>query len=447
MVGRILRHFFIRPSACTLSSFVALAIGISTTSFVFISCSSNPIIDYPEHSERRVRPFRFRHNLHVVKDFEQPAKTVGPDRMLFLLDRSLALFELGKYRDSNKMLWQAEKLSNITRFDTKDKLRSTSTRNTQRKFYHGDPHESIMVSVFHSLNYAFLQRDEDAIHEVRRALHKIRRLNLEGDQRYPIDFFYNYFSGILYERQKLWQEAYVDYKRAAELNPNSISLQRDLVRLAARLDSDIDLAKWRGSFGLTEQDVLESYRANSRFGSVVILYQNGFHAVKRPHEQYRELPIYKPAENQYVSAQVYVNDKVIGEVDRALDIDALAFTDSARREALYEKDKSRGFPSRRNKKSYDVRKHPGYDKSSVKAVERQTEYLEADLRRWTTLPQSLHIYRAHLPPGNHRIMLRLKKRNGRWGPIRDLGEVVIRFPGDIQLISYRSFNESAGNVR
>ncbi len=433
-----------------MSKPVRSSIFLSIFSAALLSaCATNPtdLVDYPEHTEIQVRPFRYRHFQHIAQNFRKPSETIGPDRLVFLLDRSLALYELGKYRESNKVLWEAEKLIKISRFDTADKLRAQSVRNIQRKFYHGDPHEAAMLSVYHSLNYAFIGREEDAIHEARRASHKLERINQDGGASYPLDAFYYYLPAIMYERQGLWKEAYVDYKRAYAKMPNSKSLQRDLLRTAAKLNSDIDVAKWRGVFGLSGRDVLESYRSLRDFGSIVIVYQNGFHSVKQPHEKYRELPVYKSAENQYVSAQVYVNDKIVAVTDRVLDIDALAFTDSERREQIYEKDKALGFPTRRKKKEYDSKRRVGYQSSGVSSVERLTEYLEADLRRWTTLPRDLQMARVNVPPGIHRVMLRLRRKNGRWGPIRDLGEVVVRRPGDIVLRSYRSFNEAAGNVR
>ncbi len=78
-----------------------------------------------------------------------------------------------------------------------------------------------------------------------------------------------------------------------------------------------------------------------------------------------------------------------------------------------------GFPLRRKKKVYDMKKRSGYQDSGVRSVKRQTEFLQADLRRWTTLPQNLQMARLYVPPGVHRVMLRLKRRDGRWGPIHD----------------------------
>ncbi len=405
-------------------------------------CASNVVeqIDFPLHTEKRVRPFHHRQFQRIANEFKDPAKTIGPDRMVFLFDRAMALFELGLYRDSNEMLWEAERLSKISRFDTLNKLRSTSVRNQQRKFYHGDPHESPMVSVYHSLNYAFLQRDKDAINESRRALHKLVRLNQEGEGQYPIDGFYNYFAGILYERQGLWEEAYVDYKRAHKKLPNSKFLQMDLVRVAVKLESDIDIVTWSRRFDFHERDIIEAYRSLRDFGSIVVIYQNGLHAVKQSHQEYKELPVYASAENRYVGAHVYLNDKIVMQTNQILDVDALAFVDSERREKRYNSDRRQGFPLRRKKKVYDMKKRSGYQDSGVRSVKRQTEFLQADLRRWTTLPQNLQMARLYVPPGVHRVMLRLKRRDGRWGPIHDLGEVIVTKPGEVKLVSHRSFN-------
>lgn len=428
------------------ASLLLLAFSVHMTSCS--STGSNKIL-YPTYTEAQAQPFRFGQYEKVAQSFAEPAKTTGPDRLLFLLDRSLALFEQAKYLESLNELRDAEKLLQIQNYDAQAELRATSIRNTQRKLYRGDPHESVLLSVYQSLNYAFLGNEEAAIHEIRRGAHKLGRLNTEkkDNYSYTVDAFFHYWAAVLYERQGLWQEAYVDYKRATQGMASAKFLQNDLLRMAAKLDSDTDIARWRGAYGLQELDVLEAYRSLRDYGSVVVLWQNGFHAAKKPHPEFSELPIYEAVENQDVRAKLYVDGKEVGFSAEALNLDNLAFTDSARREALYQSDKAKGFPLRRQKKILNAKRRAGYRDGGADSVDRQTEFLTADLRRWTTLPQSFHLLRANLPVGAHRIYLRLQHKNGRWGPIRDLGEVQIQKAGDVRLLSYHSFNDSAGNKR
>jgi hypothetical protein len=66
---------------------------------------------------------------------------------------------------------------------------------------------------------------------------------------------------------------------------------------------------------------------------------------------------------------------------------------------------------------------------------------QADLRSWLTLPKEFQAVRAQVAPGRYRATLKLENESGALEGEKDLGQVEVRRPGEISLLSYRSLND------
>ena len=139
-------------------------------------------------------------------------------RVLYGMDRGMTLQLAGEYERSNEVLEQAE--------DELDRLYTRSVRTESLAFvtndnslpYEGEPYEQVMINVLKALNYASLNRWQDALVEARRIDH---RLNVLADRTkdkaaYHDDGFARYLSGILYESAGDLNNAFIAYRKAYE---------------------------------------------------------------------------------------------------------------------------------------------------------------------------------------------------------------------------------------
>jgi hypothetical protein len=115
--------------------------------------------------------------------------------------------------------------------------------------YQGDPHELVMLHTLAMLNFSFLGQTDEALVEARAANSLMEGLKASGKVQVE-DPLNRYFSAKLYERVGLWDDAYIDLKRARqafhELEPISkvhepSFLGGDLKRLAGKAGRKDDL--------------------------------------------------------------------------------------------------------------------------------------------------------------------------------------------------------------
>ena len=92
----------------------------------------------------------------------------------------------------------------------------------------------------------------------------------------------------MYQSSKQYDDAYIDYKKALEIQPNNIYLQRDVLRLAKKQGFDQDLSELKKRFG-------EAANIPSEQGEVVILFEQGL--VPKQHEFKLRLPIFTSGGN------------------------------------------------------------------------------------------------------------------------------------------------------
>lgn len=188
---------------------------------------------------------------------EQPAQAVqiiqaakeeyGPkSQLLFLMDQGMVLHLAGQYAESNAVLEEAHLL--IEDLYTK-RLRDEASAllvNEARQPYEGAPHEHVMVNVVKALNYAALQKWDEALVEARRIDHRLNVLSDKGEGKdtYHEDPFARYLVGLLYEIAGDFNNAYVGYRKAEQIYqegqtwirvPVPDVLKSDLIRTANRL--------------------------------------------------------------------------------------------------------------------------------------------------------------------------------------------------------------------
>ncbi|HET7909722.1 MAG TPA: hypothetical protein VFL19_03350 [Nitrospira sp.] len=222
----------------------------------------------------------------------------GPkSRVLYGMDRGMTLQLAGDYQQSNEVLEQAE--------EEVDRLYTRSIRTESLAFmtndntlpYEGEPYEQVMINVLKALNYASLNRWQDALVEARRIDH---RLNVLADRTkdkaaYRDDGFARYLSGILYESAGDVNNAFIAYRKAYETFDASrawsgtgvpAQLRADLLRTADALQLSQEFADYRKLFPDT---TWTSIQEQQHLAQVLVISYNG--RAPRKEDQFVDLPI------------------------------------------------------------------------------------------------------------------------------------------------------------
>lgn len=218
-------------------------------------------------------------------------------RVLYGMDRGMTLQLAGEYQQSNEVLEQAE--------EEVDRLYTRSLRTESLAFmtndnslpYEGEPYEQVMINVLKALNYACLNRWEDALVEARRIDHRLNVLTdrTKDKAAYRDDGFARYLSGILYESVGDLNNAFIAYRKAYETFEASRAwlrtgvpsqLRADLLRTAEALHLSQEFSEYERLFPDT---VWKSSEEQRQLAQVLVISYNG--RAPRKEDQFLDLPI------------------------------------------------------------------------------------------------------------------------------------------------------------
>lgn len=231
----------------------------------------------------------------VIRKAEEEYGTKS--RVLYGMDRGMTLQLAGDYQQSNEVLEQAE--------EEVDRLYTRSIRTESLAFmtndnslpYEGEPYEQVMINVLKALNYACLNRWEDALVEARRIDHRLNVLTdrTKDKAAYRDDGFARYLSGILYESSGDLNNAFIAYRKAYETFEASRAwsktgvpsqLRADLLRTADALHLSQEFTDYQRLFPET---VWQSVEEQRQLAQVLVISYNG--RAPRKEDQFLDLPI------------------------------------------------------------------------------------------------------------------------------------------------------------
>ncbi|MFP2929681.1 COG3014 family protein [Pyxidicoccus sp. 3LG] len=157
---------------------------------------------------------------------------VEKDRLLVMLDKGMVLHAAGRWAESNAVLEEAERLSEMLDGVSVSEEAGALLTNERQRAYRGEDFEKLMISVLQALNYAELGEDESAMVEVRQVNERLEKMVTDEKKPYEQLAIARYLGGIIREDQRDWDSAYIDYAKAYELEPRLGDLVEPLLRLA-----------------------------------------------------------------------------------------------------------------------------------------------------------------------------------------------------------------------
>ncbi len=311
--------------------------------------------------------------------------------------------------------------------------------------YTGEGYERVFVHQFQAMNYLMAHNLEAAMVEVRRAnqeqQYELERFEDEvadaeenareqmGKNDGFMDSFASlqvvagqvknsfqnaytfYVSGVLFEATGKPNDAYIDYKKALEVFPDNVYVQRDVLRLAQTLGMREDYERFSKKFGNADSPL----KADE--GEIVLLFEHGFAPVKTDvninliiDHGVRSIafPTYTGQWRAPSLLNVSISDgalvgKTIGETSPIVSVQALAAKALVERLPGMMVRQVLRIVAKAKAREQGGKLLGDFGALAIDVFNVVTE--QADRRSWLTLPHDAQILRSSLPEGQYQLQL------------------------------------------
>ena len=346
--------------------------------------------------------------------------------------------------------------------------------------YAGEEFERVFIHYYRSLNYRYLSDPQAVLVEARKAnecLANYVRLS-DTELSYRNDAFIQYVTGLLYEAENEWNDAYVSYRlaeRGYEAYAEAFGtraprqLGRDLSRAAYVLGFDDDMAILAERYGLENAEI-----TGKRSTEAIVFVESGMIARKREmdisipiteadnskqiqvtsrralqryhhsHGRYHghrvkywlklAMPYYEPRVSRVWNVRVSAGGRAV-TAELVEDLDAIARRNLEDKEdTILLRTIARGLAKYSATKA--AKKESSFLGALVNLFGVSTE--AADTRSWLTLPARIHLARLPVEPGTVDLLVELL--DGRGSPMEaQLFPALEVAAGQKLVLSHRSF--------
>ena len=166
---------------------------------------------YMSHSLKRLEKGDYEGALGKL---EKPdSKT---NKLLYYLEKGLILHYQGQYEASNLEFERAERLSDVLYTRSVSREVAALLSNDSVIAYRGEEFELALVHYYRAMNYQRLGDRQAALVECRKANLKLEDYAQKAEYKlsYKNDAFLQYMTGLFYEAEGEWNDAYISYKDA-----------------------------------------------------------------------------------------------------------------------------------------------------------------------------------------------------------------------------------------
>ncbi len=349
-----------------------------------------------EKSREEIRAGQFDSAIDQLKLL---AEKENDDQLVYLLDYGVALQLAGKYKESADAFNKADKLSEVQDYHSISRIAGSLVLNEEMVQYKGEDYEKVLINAENAVNYIMLKDPDAALVEVRRLNEKLYKYKTEAKKDLGQNFFAVYLSALIWEGNQNYDDAYIAFEDAYKIKPNFEWIGKDLIRAAKKARRDDSYKKWKKEFPNVVEDK-NWYDKN--FGELVVIYQQGWGPRKNFHPASHRVPKLYPSSSWTHRIKVNVDQSQTVSSYEAFDV-----TDQAMKTLNDQYD------------ALIAKRVGGVVAKAVVADQiRQKNALlgdltwialnvadRADLRHWSTLPESFQVARLYLPAGKHKFSI------------------------------------------
>lgn len=371
--------------------------------FIFTGCAS---YQSKVHKARSLLPAS---PSVAASQLKEKANKKSPDQLVYLLDYATALQAAGDFEKSSNAFDKAFYLSDQKDYISVSKQIGSVLVTQGLVQYSGKPFEKDLITIMSAINYLSMNRPDKARVEIKRAYD---RVNITGSKNSALGFL----AGLVWETLGEYDSALISYKEAYESGYRFQDLVGSMKRVAAITGANLS------TMGLSVRKT-----DKSKPSEVIFIYAQGWVPRLRYDLQFRSLPrmvgVFSKAKSASISSgSVFKRTKRFYSVTKS-------FAENFKKELA-------GAAAKRTF-SYVVKEGAAHTVSKEdKALGQILRVLLhssdwADLRHWSTLPESLQVARLELEPGQHEVTMRAG------GVLRK--ETISLLPGQKKFIFMRGF--------
>ena len=366
----------------------------------------------------------------AVELLEPLAKKQNDDQLVYLLDYATALQKAGRYQESADAYGDAAKIADIQDYHSVSRSAAALLLSEEMVQYKGDDYEKVLIHAMNSVNYLELGKLDEALVEVRQLNTMLHKFKVEAKKPYEQNAFAYYISAVIWEANRDYDDAYIAYKSVYDVAPNYAPLREDLVRSSLLAQRPEETLKWRAAFPEVK---IKPEWSNKALGEVILVYEQGWGPRKYPQPENPRFPMLIPMTSITQTALMTIDDRAARSTSIFNVNDAAMKTmndDYVRLVAS----RVVGIGVKAVVASQIGQRNKGLGAVAFLAMSLSDR---ADVRQWSTLPQTFQIARLTVKPGKYKVRL----DGADWGnnPSREISEreVVVK-PGRKAFISWRT---------
>ena len=406
--------------------------------FSFLGCAS-----YLKQADQTKDYLRAGQYDAALNELKTKAESPGKDQLMYLLDYATTLQIKGDYKASAQAFQAADKLVDENDYHSVTQVLGATLGSEEMIQYKGESYEKFLINSLNAINYLMLGDYYNALVECRRINNKISAFKMEGRDPYELSSFARYLAAIIWEADKKYDDAYLEYEGAYKLDSSIPFIQTDLIR-SAQLSQKYDLVKkWKKEFDYKDLGSELNPVKDKSLGELVVIYQQGFGARKVPRYDSPRFPMLRTEYSQTAAAQVEVmtiegdsqTSKAITKTRVIYDIDSMAIKTLDKDYAALVARRIGGVVAKAVVSDQIRQKNQLLGNLAWIAMNVSDR---ADLRQWSTLPAKIQMSRIYLKPGSYKVRIKsLNFNDSETGDHELVTDVIIK-PGQKAFVNYRS---------
>lgn len=378
--------------------------------FLFILCLAG-CASFLSQSEETKSLLRQGQTSQALAALKEKSETEGKNQLMYTLDYAMALQIAGDYQASAKAFIKADQLLEEKDYHSVSQVVGATLGAEEMIQYKGESYEKFLINSMNAINYLMLGDYDAALVECRRINSKISSFKMEGREAYELSPFASYLSALIWESQKKYDDAYIEYDAAYKLDPTIAGIGGDLIRSARLAGRDQALEKWKKEFK-NDRNALNEESNGRKNGEVIVIFQQGFGAKKVPRYDEPRFPRLQTEFLKTVVAQVEITS-----IDAS---NEKKYTQINKTRVVYDIDRMAMLTLDKDTNSLIARRIGGLAAKAVVSdqIRQKNELLgsvawiamnltdRADLRQWSTLPSKIQMARLFMKPGKYEIKVR-----------------------------------------
>lgn len=332
----------------------------------------------------------------AAEKLEKFAFQTGGDQLIYLLDYAVALQLSGQIEKSNRAFIQADKLSESLDYVSVSNMAGSLLLNEEMKHYKGDSFEKIFINAYLAMNFLQANQLDDALVEARRINEKFKRYRQEEKKDFEMNSLGKYLSALAWEAAGQYDDAYIAYDEARKIDSQIPFIEQDLLRtakLSRRQQAYNDLKK-------SYSQIENPNWYNKQYGEIIFIHQQGWGPRKDFMPTDYRFPMLFPYRSFTQSSQLEIDGIDVVKSQLVYDVETASVKTLNDDVALLMAKKIAAEIAKQavaNKLSEKNELLGSLAYIAMKASDR------ADLRQWSTLPQSIQMVRLFLPAGRYHL--------------------------------------------